>query len=225
MGQAVGNVLPLAVAIAVFPVPIIAAVLVLGSERGTAKGLTFVLAWSMGLAAIGAIALLLAGAADATDAGKPATWVNVLLLGLGLLLLVLAAKQWRGRPAADEEPPVPGWMRTIGDFTVLKSAGAGFFLTALNPKNVLLTVAAAAEIAEVGLPADQQAVVMVVFVVLASAGVLTPLLLAVALGDRSRQLLDRLRGWMARHNAAIMAVLFLLIGAKLIGDAITGFSG
>jgi len=116
-------------------------------------------------------------------------------------------------------------MRTIGDFTVLKSAGAGFFLTALNPKNVLLTVAAAAEIAEVGLPADQQAVVMVVFVVLASAGVLTPLLLAVALGDRSRQLLDRLRGWMARHNAAIMAVLFLLIGAKLIGDAITGFSG
>jgi threonine/homoserine/homoserine lactone efflux protein len=225
MGQAVGNVLPLAVAIAVFPVPIIAAVLVLGSERGTAKGLTFVLAWSMGLAAIGAIALLLAGAADATDAGKPATWVNVLQLGLGLLLLVLAAKQWRGRPAADEEPRVPGWMRTIGDFTVAKSAGAGFFLTALNPKNVLLTVAAAAEIAEVEIPADQQVVVMVVFVLLASAGVLTPLLLAVALGDRSRQLLDRLRGWMARHNAAIMAVLFLLIGAKLIGDAVSGFSG
>ena len=48
--------------------------------------------------------------------------------------------------------------------------------------------------------------------------------LSLALGDRSRDLLDGLRGWMARHNAVIMAVLFLLIGAKLIGDAVSGFS-
>jgi threonine/homoserine/homoserine lactone efflux protein len=224
MGQAIGNVLPLAVAVAVFPVPIIAAVLVLGSDRGTTKGVAFVLAWCVGLAAIGAIALLVAGAADANDDGAPATWVNALLLGLGVLLLALAAKQWRGRPAADEEPPVPGWMRTIGDFTVARSAGAGLFLTALNPKNVLLTVAAAAEIAEVGLPADQEIVVLVIFVLLASAGVLTPLVLALALGKRARALLERLRTWMARHNAAIMAALFLLIGAKLIGDAISGFA-
>ena len=37
-------------------------------------------------------------------------------------------------------------------------------------------------------------------------------------------MLDALEGWMARHNAVIMAVLFLLIGAKLIGDAVSGFS-
>jgi hypothetical protein len=29
---------------------------------------------------------------------------------------------------------------------------------------------------------------------------------------------------MARHNAAIMAVLLLVIGVKLIGDAVSGFS-
>ena len=45
-----------------------------------------------------------------------------------------------------------------------------------------------------------------------------------ALGDRSRDLLDALRGWMARNNAAVTAVLFLVIGAKLIGDAISGFA-
>jgi threonine/homoserine/homoserine lactone efflux protein len=116
-------------------------------------------------------------------------------------------------------------MRTVDEFTIARAGGAGFALTALNPKNVLLTVAAAAEIAEVGLPAAQQAAVLVGFVVIASAGVLTPLVLSLALGDRSRDLLDGLRGWMARHNAAIMAVLFVLIGAKLIGDALSGFSG
>jgi threonine/homoserine/homoserine lactone efflux protein len=225
MGQAVGTVLPLAVAVAVFPVPVIAAVLVLGSERGTAKGAAFVLAWCGGLAAVGALALVLGGVGDASEAGEPATWVDVLLLGLGLLLLALAVKQWRGRPSPGEETPVPGWMRTIGDFTIAKAGGAGFALSALNPKNVLLTVAAAAEIAEVGLPAGQQIAVLVGFVLLASAGVLTPLVLSLALGDRSRELLDGLRGWMARHNAVIMAVLFLLIGAKLIGDAVSGFSG
>ena len=224
MGQALGNVLPLAVAVAVFPVPVIAAVLVLGSDRGTAKGLVFVVAWCVGLGAVGAIALVLAGVADASEAGESATWVDVLLLALGLLLLALAVNQWRGRPSAGEETPVPRWMRAIGDFTMVKAGGAGFALTAVNPKNVLLTIAAAAEIAEVGLPAGQQITVLLGFVLVASAGVLTPLLLSIALGDRSRELLDRLRSWMARYNAVIMAALFLLIGAKLIGDAISGFS-
>jgi threonine/homoserine/homoserine lactone efflux protein len=199
-------------------------VLILGSERGRAKALAFVLAWCAGLGAVGAIVLLLGGVFDARDAGEPATWVNVLLLALGLLLLAASVRQWRGRPDAGEETPTPAWMRTIGDFTMAKAAGAGFALTALNPKNVLLAAAAAAEIAEVGLPASQQVGVLVVFVLIASAGVLAPLVLSLALGNRSHELLDALEGWMARHNAVIMAVLFLLIGAKLIGDAVSGFS-
>lgn len=224
MGRALGDVLPLAVAIAVFPVPVIAVVLVLGSQRGRAKALAFILAWAVGLAAVGAVVLLLAGAADASEGGEPATWVDVLLLALGLLLLVLAAKQWRARPRAGEETPAPGWMRTIDQFGVAKAGGAGFALSALNPKNILLTAAAAAEIAEVGLSASKEAVVLAAFVVIASIGVLTPLVLALALGDRSRDVLDGIRGWMARNNAVIMAVLFLLIGAKLVGDSIAGFS-
>jgi threonine/homoserine/homoserine lactone efflux protein len=224
MGQALGDILPLAVAVAIFPVPIIAVVLVLGSDRGTPKGAAFVLTWCIGLSAVGGIALLLAGGADASDEGEPATWVNVLLLGLGLLLLAAAVRQWRSRPSGGEETPTPVWMRAIDEFTIAKAGGAGFALSALNPKNLLLTVAAAAEIAEVGLSAGRQVVLLLGFVLVASAGVLTPLVLALALGDRSRELLEGLRGWMARYNAVIMGLLFLLIGAKLIGDAVSGFS-
>ena len=46
-----------------------------------------------------------------------------------------------------------------------------------------------------------------------------------ALGDRSNQILAGLRDWMGQHNAVIMTVICLIIGAKLIGDAIGGFSG
>jgi threonine/homoserine/homoserine lactone efflux protein len=224
MGRAIGDVLPLAVAIAIFPVPMIAVVLLLGSYRGLAKGATFVVAWAIGLAAVGGLVLWVADEADASEDGEPATWASVLLLVLGLVLLAYAFKQWRGRAGADEESPTPGWMSAVDAFTPVKAAGAGFALSALNPKNILLAAAAAAEIAEVGLSAGEEIGALLVFVLLASVGVLGPVVLALALGDRSREPLDRVRGFMARNNAVIMAVLFLLIGAKLVGDAVSGLS-
>jgi threonine/homoserine/homoserine lactone efflux protein len=224
LGQALGNILPLAVAVAVFPAPIIVSVLILGSDQGRTKALVYALAWSIGLTSVGALVLLLAAQADANETGEPATWVNLLLLGVGLLLLAAAVKQWRGRPSAGEETPTPGWMRAIDDFSVTRAAGVGFALTALNPKNVLLAVAAAAEIAEVESTAGQQIAVLLVFVLVGSLGVLAPLVLSLALGARSQKALDELRGWMARYNTVIMTVLFLIIGAKLIGDAVSGFS-
>jgi hypothetical protein len=57
-------------------------------------------------------------------------------------------------------------------------------------------VAAAAEIAEFGLLAAKETVVLLGFVLIGSLGVLTPLVLTVALGDRSRELLEGVRaGW------------------------------
>ena len=55
-------------------------------------------------------------------------------------------------------------------------------------------------------------------------GVAAPVVIYFALGDRSGPILDRLKQWMAAHNAVIMAVLCLVIGAKLIGDGIAGLS-
>ncbi len=224
MGQAIGTVLPLAIAIAIFPVPVIVAVLLVGSERGRLKGGAFAVAWYAGLAAIGGIVLAFAGGLDATDGGEPATWVDVVLLVLGLVVVALGVKQWRGRPREGEEAPTPGWMPAIDELSVVKAAAAGFALTALNPKKVLLVAAAAAEIAELGLSTGREIAALVVFVLLASTGVLAPLVLAVALGERSQDLLDAVRSWMGRNNAVIMTVLLLLIGAKLIGDSIAGFS-
>jgi hypothetical protein len=45
-----------------------------------------------------------------------------------------------------------------------------------------------------------------------------------ALGERSQEMLARLKDWMTQHNAVIMAVLCLIIGAKLIGDGISGLA-
>ena len=115
-------------------------------------------------------------------------------------------------------------MRAIDSFMIVRAGAAGFALSALNPKNVMLAIGAASEIAGFGLSGSEQVIVLVVFVLLASVGVLAPVLVALVLGDRSPEPLAAVRTWMARHTAAIMAALFLVIGAKLIGDAISGLS-
>jgi hypothetical protein len=50
--------------------------------------------------------LLLCGAAAGSEGDGPATWLSVLLLVLGLLLVGLAVKQWRGRPGAGQQAAV-----------------------------------------------------------------------------------------------------------------------
>src|SRR5262249_8991318 len=183
-----------------------------------------VLGWCIGLAVVGTIVLSIAGGANASSKGEPATWVNVLKLLLGLLLLLMALRQWRARPHEGEEPPTPKGMGAPGAFPPPKAPGAGALFSGLNPKNLLLAVAGATTIAGVGISTGQEIVAYVVFVLVASIGVGTPVVIYFALGDRSRELLGRLKNWMAHNNAVIMAVLLLVIGVKLIGDAIGGFS-
>jgi hypothetical protein len=224
VGEAVGTVLPLAVGVSLSPIPIIAVVLML-TPRAGASGSSFVLGWVVGVAAAGTVVLLVSEGAGASEGGGPATWVSVVQLVLGAALVALAVRQWRGRPRGDDVAELPAWMRTIDTFTPVKSLGLGLLRSAANPKNLLITVAAAAAIGQTGTTAGAQAVALAVFVVLGTVGPALPLGVYLTLGDRSRTVLEGTRTWMAAHNAAIMAVLLVVIGVKLVGDGIAGLSG
>jgi threonine/homoserine/homoserine lactone efflux protein len=221
VGDVVGQILSFAVGVAVSPVPIIAVVLMLTTDRGRVNGPAFVLGWIAGLALAGTAILLLAGQADASDGGEPATWVGVLKLMLGLGLLALAVKQWRGRPADSEVAELPSWMQKIDGFAPGRALALAVALAAINPKNLLLTVGAATTIAHAGLEAGEQAVALSVFILIASLGIGAPVAIYFALGEKSASLLGGLKDWMAHNNAAIMTVLLLVLGAKLLGDGIT----
>ena len=75
------------------------------SARGRANGPAFLLGWIMGVGGAGALLLVIASGARASNDGQPADWVSWLRLVLGVGLLLIAARQWHGRPAGDEEPP------------------------------------------------------------------------------------------------------------------------
>ena len=224
MAEAIGQVLSLGVGVALSPVPIIAVVLMLGTPRARANGPAFVLGWVLGLAVAGTVILLVSSGASASDEGDPAGWVGVLKIALGVLLLLVAARTWQVRPRGDREAELPKWMQTIDRFTAGKSIGFGALLSGVNPKNLLLTVGAAAAIAQTGIPAGEQAVALAVFIVVATLGPGIPVGIYFAMGDRAERLLESLKAWMGAHNAAIMAVLCLVIATKLIGDGISALA-
>ncbi len=224
MGEVVGQLLPLAVVIAIFPIPIVAVVLMLATPRGGANGPVFVLAWVLGLAAAGTILLVLADAEAHADSDAPSSGANWIRLAIGICLITLGARKFRRRPTGDALGELPSWMSALEGFTWPRAFGAGLALSAANPKNLLLVAAGATVIAQADLPAAQQAASLAILVVLGTIGVAAPVVLYFVLGDRSRGVLDGMRTWLAANNAVIVAVLFVVIGFKILGDAISGFS-
>lgn len=188
MADAIGQVLSLGVGVALSPVPIIGVVLMLGTPRARSNGPAFILGWVLGLAAAGTIVLLASSGADASDEGAPAEWVNWLKLVLGALLLLVALRQWRGRPAEGEEAPMPKWMQAIDTFRPGRAAGLALLLSAVSPKNLLLVVGAAAAISQTGASTGDQAVALAVFVLVGTLGPGAPVALYFAWASaRSRR--------------------------------------
>lgn len=195
MGEAIGQILPLGVVVALSPVPIIGVVLMLATPGARSNSLAFLGGWIVGLAAAGTIVILISSSAEASEAGQPADWVNVLKLVLGVLLLGVALKQWRARPGGGEQATIPKWMQTIDEFKPAKSAGLALLLSAVNPKNLLLVVAAAAAISQTGVAAGKQAVALAIFVAIGTVGPGAPVAIyftAFAQAERSEELRVRL---------------------------------
>ncbi|MBC9935915.1 MULTISPECIES: GAP family protein [unclassified Leucobacter] len=223
MNLAIGETLPFAVAIAISPIPIIATILLLMSERARSLGLSFLGGWVVGIAFATMLFTLLAGVIpEQGDTGaKPV--VGVIQLVLGLTLLLLAVKQWRSRPQAGEEPELPGWMAKIQTMKPLPVVGFAFMLAAVNPKNILMAVAAGTIVGQAGLSAGAGAATIAVFVVIAALSVCGPIVAYLVAPERAAGALDKLRIWLIANNATIMSVVLVLLGVQMLGKAIASF--
>jgi hypothetical protein len=224
MGEAIGHSLPLAIGVALSPVPIIAVVVLLTSSRARSLGPVFVLGWWLGLVVVGAIVLVVVGPSGAGSSGQRTRWVSWVLIVLGVLLLVGAGRRWRGRTGGGEEALLPAWMGALDRLKPPVVLGGGVVLGGVRPKSLLLVVGGAAAIAQTGIASGQQAIAYAIFAVIATLGVAVPVVIYFAMGTRSGELLGRLKGWMGRNNAVILAVVLVVIGVTLIGDGIGGLS-
>ena len=222
MGAVIGEILPLAVGIAISPIPIIAVILMLLSPRAKGASVGFMIGWVAGII-VAVVVFTLLSSVIPQNAGGPSKTSGIIKIIFGALLLFLALRQWRGRPAKGEQAVMPKWMSAIDSMTAGKAMGLGFLLSAVNPKNLILAVSAGLIIGGAGLTLGQAAVAIAIFVVLAACTVIIPVLGYLIASARLAGPLDRLRGWLVENNATIMAVLLLVIGVVLIGKGIAHF--
>ena len=225
MGQAIGQSLPMAVGVAVSPLPIIAVVIMLATPRASLNGPAFLGGWLAALAVAGTVLLIIGGSINASQAGQPAAWESWLDIALGVLLAGVGVREFRSRPRGDEPAPVPRWMAKVDKIQPVAAFGLGALLAGVNPKNLLLIIGGAAAIAKTGIAGGQQVIAYVVFAAVATIAVAAPVVIYIAMGKRSADLLARLKNWMSRENVVIISVLCVLIAAKLIGDGISALAG
>lgn len=219
----IGDILPLALGVAISPIPIIAAILMLLSPKARVTSVGFLLGWVIGITAAVTAFTLLSSAlpAEDPDASRPIRGAIQLLLGV--ILFVLAFGQWRKRPKAGEEPQLPKWMKAIDTISFPAAFGLGFLLSALNPKNFVMSAGAGTDIGGAELAVGSTVVVIAIYVILAASTVLVPVLGYLIAADAFRAPLDSLRGWLAAQNTVIMAVLLVVLGTSAIGKGIGSF--
>lgn len=220
MGQGISEVLPFAIGIAISPIPIIAIVLILFSDRATVNGLAFLVGWMAGLAVVGTVVYLFADAANAASDATTSDTISWGKVALGVLLLGLARRNFAKRPTPGQPEELPKWMATVETITPVKAVGLAIVLSVVNPKNLILAVGAAAGLGQLGVSTEDAVVALVVFVVVASLSILFAVGYELVGGRRAHATLDHMKEWMTEHNHAVMAVLFLVFGVVLISKGL-----
>lgn len=223
MGSAIGDTLPLALGIAISPVPIIAAILMLLSPKARSTSVGFLLGWLLGIVVAVVVFTLLSGLIPAADPDASKPIAGTIKIVLGALLLFLAVRQWQHRPKPGQTAQLPKWMSAIDQMTAGRAFGLAVILAAVNPKNLLLAASAGLSIGTAALSAGADTVVIVVFVLVAGSSVAVPVIAYLVAAERVRAPLDALRGWLVANNATVMAVLLLVIGVVVVGKGIAAF--
>jgi threonine/homoserine/homoserine lactone efflux protein len=218
MGDVIGEILPFAVGVAASPIPIAAVIVMLFTPKAKTNAPSFMAGWILGILVVGTVVILIPGL-EASD-GEPSTLSGIIKGILGVLLLVVALRLWKTRPRAGEDAEAPKWMDSIDMFGAGKSFGMGFLLSGVNPKNLLLVAAAAVSISAAGLTASENVAALLVFTLIAASTVVIPVVGYLIAGERADATFASAKEWLIQNNSVVMAVLLVIFGASLIGDAI-----
>ena len=205
-----------ALGIALSPLPFLLEVALLGSSRPARNVIAFVSGEAFAVAAIAALAVVLASDGEGT-AGRLERPLSALEMVVGALFAVLLAVHLR-RPRRDDDRPRRS---SVLDRVGPRGAFAGgLAMVAANPKNLALTLAGAASIAQLGSSAGGKAASVVGFTAVAVSFLVAVLVVVVAFPERSRELLARAQAAIyARERAlvgvvlGVLALFFLLRGS------------
>jgi hypothetical protein len=211
-----GTLVPLGLVIALSPITVIPAVLVLQAPRPRPSGLAFLAGWLLGLAALTAISVAASGLLGGLHKSPP-TWASWLRVVLGSALIVFGVYRWLTRRSHSESP---AWMRSFATITPARAGITGAVLVVIRPDVLLICVPAGLAIGAGGLGVAGDWIAAGFFVAIAASSVAIPILAYAAAGHRLDGAMGRLKDWMDKNNAALMAGILIVIGLMVLYNGI-----
>jgi hypothetical protein len=215
-GSVLTGLIPLGLVIALSPITVIPAVLVLQAPRPRPSSLAFLAGWVLGLAALTALCVAASGLVGGLHKSPP-TWASWLRVVLGSALIVFGVSRWLTRRRHTESP---AWMRSFATITPARSGVTGAALVLIRPDVLLICVPAGLAIGASGLGVAGDWIAAAFFVAIAASSVAIPVLAYAAAGHRLDDAMARLKDWMDKNNAALMAAILVVIGLLVLYNGI-----
>jgi len=206
------DLLLIGLAITLEPFPLTAFILVLTSQRGTWKGLAFILGWLACLIAVIAAVIASTGNNPPEPNTVPSDAALAVKLAAGVVLILIALRQ-RRRMGQPKKPPA--WMARLDQLSLWGAAGLAAFLQPWT-----LVAAGAATIVEAKLDTAGSYLVLILYCLLATSSFLYLELAAVFAPAKSEPQLERMRKWLDSHQDQVLIAVFLLLGLWLAGKSI-----
>lgn len=225
MGQTIADVVPIAIGIAISPLPVVAVILVLFSERATAASIAFVAGWFGALVAVPVIGITVFSSTTFRAGSSAETGSGWVLVALGTVMVATGTVLVARSMHETEAPKTPAWMNRIEHAGPTTVFGAAVVLAVANPKNLPLLIAGTAQILQSDLPGGDAYIVAGVFALIASLTVVAPVAVFLTMRTRVRPLLEVTKVWLIDNNQVIMAVLVLVLGFVVAMKGVTRLVG
>lgn len=217
-GSVLTDLVPLALVIALSPLSVIPAVLVLDTAKPRPTGLAFLAGWLSGLTVLTTIFLEVSSLAGGLRE-KPPGWASWLRIVVGAALIVFGLYRWFTRHRSAHTPK---WMSSMSKFTPTRAFVAAVVLTVVNPKVLFICAAAGLAIGTAGLRAPGTWGAEAWFVLIAASTVAIPILAYAAAGSRLDDRLAKLKDWMERQHATLIAAILVVVGVMVLYKGIHG---
>ncbi len=214
--QAIGHILPIALAVALSSVPIMVTIYILLSPNRDRSALPFAIGWVIGLLVVVSVCALAAQLVP-TPRGprRPDTAVGLIEILVGLALVVLGILSFR-RARRAAEPAVPKFLNSKRTLGAWQSFGLALILN-VRPKGLLLAIAAGLSIrGDTSSPTDAL-IVIGIYTIIAASTVVVPILATLIAPSRMEPRLTAGREWLVRNGEAMTGIIMVLIGVVIIG--------
>jgi threonine/homoserine/homoserine lactone efflux protein len=150
---------------------------------------------------------------------KPPSWAAYVRIVAGAALIVFGIYKWLVRKRSEHSPK---WMSSFAKITPARAAITAVVLVVVNPKVLFMCAAAGLAIGTEGLGRKGAALGLVYYVAIAASTVVLPILAYTVSADRLDQPLTRLRDWMERQHAVLVAALLVVLGLLVLYKGIHG---